>query len=183
QKRPLTVENLKSLVNNGVTEKRLQELVRDRGIAFVPDQDALQSLRAGGVPESVLAELPAQARRDLPAYRQQLYEAGQKEDWSAAASLTKRILFVDPNDREAQSELGWLYVNGQGVPQDYGEALKWYRKAAEQNDPRAQNSLGLMYENARGVTQDYGEALKWYRKATAENRRTGKNNRGRMYVS
>ena len=104
QKRPLTVENLKSLVNNGVTEKRLQELVRDRGIAFVPDQDALQSLRAGGVPESVLAELPAQARRDLPAYRQQLYEAGQKEDWSAAASLTKRILFVDPNDREAQSE-------------------------------------------------------------------------------
>ena len=27
----------------------------------------------------------------------------------------------------AQSTLGFIYSHGQGVPQDYAEALKWYR--------------------------------------------------------
>lgn len=33
---------------------------------------------------------------------------------------------------EGQSNLGILYDLGQGVKQDYVEAAKWYRKAAEQ---------------------------------------------------
>ena len=48
---------------------------------------------------------------------------------------------------------------------DYAEAVKWYRKAAEQGHARAQYSLGFMYYNGRGVPQDYAEAMKWYRKA------------------
>jgi len=31
-----------------------------------------------------------------------------------------------------------MYDKGQGVPQDYAEALKWYRKAAEQGFAEAQ---------------------------------------------
>ena len=27
----------------------------------------------------------------------------------------------------AQNNLGWMYENGQGVPKDYDEAVKWYR--------------------------------------------------------
>jgi TPR repeat protein len=27
-----------------------------------------------------------------------------------------------------------MYANGEGVPQDYAEAVKWYRKAAEQGN-------------------------------------------------
>ena len=46
-------------------------------------------------------------------------------------------------------------------PQDYAEAVKWYRKAAEQNDATAQYNLGLMYANGRGVPQDYVMAYKW----------------------
>jgi len=46
------------------------------------------------------------------------------------------------------------YDKGQGVPQDYREALKWYRLAAEQGNAAAQNNLGTMYERGLGVPQD-----------------------------
>jgi TPR repeat protein len=35
----------------------------------------------------------------------------------------------------AQHNLGFMYANGQGVPQDYAAAVKWWRKAAAQVQP------------------------------------------------
>ena len=35
-----------------------------------------------------------------------------------------------------------MYRNGQGVTQDNAEAVKWYRKAAEQGYAAAQFNLG-----------------------------------------
>ena len=61
-----------------------------------------------------------------------------------------------------------MYDNGEGVPQDYAEAVKWYRLAAEQGDANAQYNLGLMYDNGQGVPQDYAEAVKWYRLAAEQ---------------
>ena len=58
-----------------------------------------------------------------------------------------------------------MYVKGQGVPQDYAEAVKWFRKAADQGDADAQNNLGQMYITGQGVPKDDGEAIKWFRKA------------------
>ncbi len=54
---------------------------------------------------------------------------------------------------------------GQGVPQDFAEAAKWYRKAADQGNAHAQNILGHMYTSGRGVRKDLAEAVKWYRLA------------------
>jgi uncharacterized protein len=56
-----------------------------------------------------------------------------------------------------------MYNEGLSVPQDYAEALKWYRKAAEQGDAIAQNNLGVMYENGKGIPQNYPDAIKRYR--------------------
>ena len=58
-----------------------------------------------------------------------------------------------------------MYEDGTGVPQDYSEAVKWYRMAADQGNDWAQYSLGSMYEEGRGVPEDHSEALKWYQKA------------------
>ena len=60
------------------------------------------------------------------------------------------------------------YYNGQGVAQDYGEAVKWFRKAAEQGNVDAQFNLGLCYEYSKGVAKDIDEAAKWYRKAAEQ---------------
>jgi TPR repeat protein len=49
------------------------------------------------------------------------------------------------------------------------EAVKWYRKAAEQNYAKAQYNLGLCYEHGNGVAANRLEAAKWYRKAAEQN--------------
>ena len=56
-------------------------------------------------------------------------------------------------------------IGGEAIQRDYGEALRWYRRAAEQGDACGQNDLGSMYLNALGVERDAAEAARWYRKA------------------
>ena len=69
--------------------------------------------------------------------------------------------------------LGVMYDNGKGVPQDYQEAVRWYRLAAEQGDDYAQSNLGVMYATGKGVPQDYVQAHTWINLA-ASRTTTGK---------
>jgi len=55
-----------------------------------------------------------------------------------------------------------MYSQEKGVSQDYAEALKWYRDAADQGDAAAQDNLGVMYASGKSVAQDYVEAHKWF---------------------
>ena len=75
----------------------------------------------------------------------------------------------------AQTNLGNLYYNGQGVTQSYKEALQWYRKAAEKNNASAQFNLGVLYRLGYGVPASIEEARSWYRKA-AQNGHKGAQN-------
>ena len=72
----------------------------------------------------------------------------------------------------AQCNLGWHY----STAKDYSEAIKWYRKAAEQGDDTAQNNLGICYENGHGVKQNFSEAIKWYLKSSANGNKNAKEN-------
>ena len=45
--------------------------------------------------------------------------------------------------------------------QDYAEAVKWYRVAAEQGMSNAQFLLDVMYSDGRGVAQDKVQAYMW----------------------
>jgi TPR repeat protein len=59
-----------------------------------------------------------------------------------------------------------MYSEGEGVPQNYVEAAKWMRKAADQGDAGAQNNLGVMY--AKGSVKepdDFNEKVNIFRKA------------------
>src|SRR5947209_8753494 len=76
---------------------------------------------------------------------------------------------AEAGDAESQVELGRRYDEGKGVAKDQVEAVKWYRKAAEQNYARGQNSLGACYEEGAGVAKDQVEAIKWFRKAAEQN--------------
>ena len=67
-------------------------------------------------------------------------------------------LAADQGNADAQNNLGAMYDNGQGVPQNYAEAVKWFRLAADQGHAIAQNNLGLMYAKGQGVPQNYAEA-------------------------
>ena len=61
-----------------------------------------------------------------------------------------------------------MYDHGQGVPQDYAEAVKWYRLAADQGYAVAQYNLGFMYADGQGVPQDYVQSHMWFNLAAAQ---------------
>jgi len=67
----------------------------------------------------------------------------------------------------AEYSLGAAYEKGQGVPQDYQEAVKWYRLAAAQGNELAQVNLGVMYTRGRGVRPDFVRAYMWFNLAAA----------------
>ena len=82
----------------------------------------------------------------------------------------------------AQYNLGHMYAEGQGVPQNYKEAFKWFRIAAEQGIPQAQYNLGFMYAEGQGVSQDYKEAVKWYRLSAEQGYAAAQYNLGNQYA-
>ena len=69
---------------------------------------------------------------------------------------------AEQGNAEAKFKLGLMYYDGDGVPQDYAEAMKWYRKAAEQGDAVAQLFLGYLYFEGEGVPKDDVEAYVWF---------------------
>jgi len=54
------------------------------------------------------------------------------------------------------------------VPQNYAEAAKWFRLAAEQGDEAAQYFLAPYFAKGLGVPQDYVEAYMWANLAAAK---------------
>lgn len=85
------------------------------------------------------------------------------------------LKMAEQGDAEAQNNIGVMYENGQGVPQDYKQALHWYKMAAEQGHAGAQHNLGCVYAKGQGVTQDFIIAYVWSSLAAAQG--MGINNR------
>jgi TPR repeat protein len=54
-----------------------------------------------------------------------------------------------------------MYEFGEGVPENDAEAVKWYRKAADQGHAKAQSNLGVMYYNGDGVPENHVRAYVW----------------------
>ena len=88
---------------------------------------------------------------------------------------------ANAGDTDAQYNLGFMYANGEGVPQDDAEARVWYRRAGKQGHAEAQRNLGEMWANGRGVPEDFGEAAAWYRRAAEQGDADSQFNLGVMY--
>jgi TPR repeat protein len=69
---------------------------------------------------------------------------------------------------EAEYKRGVAYLQGEGVPKNEEEAVKWLAKGAEQGDADAQFSIGDCYERGVGVVKDEEEAVIWYAKAAEQ---------------
>ena len=68
------------------------------------------------------------------------YGAGNFED-----ALRLFTSLAEKGNGRAQYDLGVMYRNGSGVPQDYGAAVSWFQKSADQGSVNAQYSLGALY--------------------------------------
>ena len=56
-------------------------------------------------------------------------DAYNRKDYKTAYKLF--LPLAEQGYAPAQHNLGVMYDNGQGVPQDYKEAVRWYLKSAE----------------------------------------------------
>lgn len=112
---------------------------------------------------------------------EQLMEQGE-----FAAALETLLPFAFHGIADAQYKVGVIYdyaqqAGGGGVAENPFEAVKWYRKAAEQGHPRAQRNLGACYEAGRGVIADPVEAARWYRAAAQQGDAFAEYSLGVMY--
>ena len=88
---------------------------------------------------------------------------------------TKRL--AERGNAIAQANLGVMYDNGQGVPENDAEAVRWYRLAAEQGNALAQTNLGLMYANGEGIPQNNARAYMWWSVAAEQGNESARGNR------
>ena len=78
--------------------------------------------------------------------------------------------------------LGRAYEGGVvGVPQEYGEAVRWYRKSATQGNGMAQMALGMMYFDGKGVTKSHQAAFTWLKPAAEQGEPLAQVTLGTMY--
>ena len=117
-------------------------------------------LRAAGflsIALAVAATVPASA--DWAEVRRAI------EDGDAVALVAALQPLAEAGDPDAQYNLGILHDTGQGVPQDYREAARWYGMAGEQNHASALYNLGLLHFEGKGVERDEVKAIGLYREA------------------
>lgn len=90
---------------------------------------------------------------------------------------------AEKGEAAAQTTLGSLFSKGQGVPQDYGAAAKWYRLAADQGHAEAQLALGQLYEVGQGAPRDETEAARWIRRAAEQGHAAAQYSLAILYVT
>ena len=96
----------------------------------------------------------------------------------SAATLPQLIERAERGDALAQLRLGNALERGNlGVPQNFIEAARWYRLAAEQGVAEAQFNLALMYRDGQGVSKSALRAHIWLNIAQSRYRKSDRTKR------
>ena len=93
--------------------------------------------------------------------------SGWAEDEKPEPYSPELVKKAEAGDAKAQYNLGVCYYQGNGVTQDFKEAVMWWTKSAEQGNGSANFRIGVCYYFGEGVTQDYEESTKFFNKAGA----------------
>ena len=89
---------------------------------------------------------------------------------------------AERGDADSQFSVGIMYDLGQGVPQNYTEALKWYGRSANQGNAAAQNNLGILYLQAQGTPQNFSQAARWFQLSANQGYAPAQMNLGFMFA-
>jgi len=122
----------------------------------------------------LLAGCGNHSQRDAAGYQEGV-DAYAKGNFAVALEKFKPL--AEGGNMQAQFNLGVMYRQGQGVPQDDKQAVDWWSKAAEQGHVEAQDNLGLRYARGQGVAQDWEQADKWFTISAASGNETALKNK------
>jgi len=103
-------------------------------------------------------------------------------EWKRRGVAAETVnLAADQGQADAQVNLGELFVNDEGTPQDYAQAAACAREVAEQGYPKAQFFLGDSYHEGLGVPRDDTQAAFWWRKAAEQGFAPAQYSLGNLY--
>jgi TPR repeat protein len=106
-------------------------------------------------------------REQLDFFKRLLRGTGVEADPKRAMGFLRRA--AERGFAPAQHQMALYHIKGtKFVAKNVADAVKWYRKAAQQDYAVSQRILGRLLEQGRLVKKDYTEAGKWYLKAAAQ---------------
>jgi len=94
-------------------------------------------------------------------------QAYRSKDYQRAISLWQEE--VKHKNDQAMTNLGLMYLKGEGVTKDFKVAREWFEKASEYGNDSANYNLALMYQTKLGVEEDEDAAVDYFRRAVMKN--------------
>jgi TPR repeat protein len=95
-------------------------------------------------------------------------EASENNRPEYEATAKELRTLAEKGNVTAQNGLGLLYKVGAGVPQNYGQAKRWFEEAAKQGHAEAQVNLGTLYLQGEAPPQSSQMALFWFSRAAEQ---------------
>ena len=159
--------------------KKLIELGADIGILDGKGRTPFEFAKSEAIKNLLKQEEKKQAKYDKN-NRDKGVRAFSKNNYQEALPLLRP--FAEIGNVPMQQAVGIIYYyGGDSVKKDYGEAIKWLRKASERGAIAAQLILGNAYSTGLGVKRDLVQAAKWYLRAAEQGNATAQVELGNMY--
>ncbi|WP_319587631.1 tetratricopeptide repeat protein [uncultured Desulfobulbus sp.] len=127
-------------------------MTQSGGAAAQPDGSSAATAQA--------ADARAQQEEALP------YQLIAEKKYDEALPMLRER--ADNHDAKAQGQLAQLYLEGNGVPEDYSKAAEWMLKSAEGGYAGSQYMLAWFYYKGIGVPQEYTKTVEWAEKSLAK---------------
>jgi len=97
----------------------------------------------------------------------QALQAYKNRDYEKAMELWREEA-KEQND-QAMTNIGLMYLKGEGVSKDFALAREWFEKASKYDNDSANYNLALMYQTKLGVEEDEKASIAYFRKAVKKN--------------
>jgi SEL1 protein len=92
-----------------------------------------------------------------------------KRYWTRGGTiLTSHPLGIEKIASKAAGHIGLMYLRGEGVEQNFGTALTWFKRGVVNGDPLCQHEIGLMYLHGYGVPHDAFKASTYFKAASEQ---------------
>jgi len=111
-----------------------------------------------------------------------------ENDFPKKNAIDKKLISLiesaENGDPNAQFLLGKkLFLGEDGIPQNFGKALKWFFKSAQKNCVGSQIALGYFFKWGQGgLGENALEAARWFRKAAEQGSRLGERCLGTAFL-
>ena len=148
------IKGLKELVDAAVEEakKKAEEEAEAKRQAEEEAQRLAEEAKRKAAEEEARIKAEAEAKKKAEIKKivdlaEDYYRGrnGKSKDYEKA--VANYLIAAEAGDAFSLYSLGWCYEKGQGVEQSAQEAVKWYRKAAEQGEKNAKECLEILKKN------------------------------------